>query len=55
MLTIEPLRPLTKSDRLAVSEEGERLLTFAAAESAKRDVRIIAVATSPPQAPQLRR
>jgi hypothetical protein len=54
-LTIEPLRPLTKSDRLAVSEEGERLLTFAAAESAKRDLRIIAVATSPPQAPQLRR
>jgi winged helix DNA-binding protein len=54
-LTIEPLRRLTKIDRLAVSEEGERLLTFAASEAARRDVRIIAVATSPPMAPQLRR
>jgi hypothetical protein len=54
-LTIEPLRRLTKTDRLAVSEEGERLLMFAASEAAKHDVRITAVATSPPQAPQLRR
>lgn len=54
-LTIEPLRRLTKTDRLAVSEEGERLLTFAASEAARRDVRITAIATSPPVAPQLRR
>lgn len=54
-LTIEPLRRLSKADRLAVSEEGERLLRFAAGDSADRDVRITAVATSPPQAPQLRR
>ena len=37
------------------TEEGERLLDFAAREAARRDVRITAVATSPPQAPQLRR
>jgi hypothetical protein len=54
-LTIEPLRRLTKTDRLAVAEEGERLLNFAAGDASKRDVRITAVATSPPQAPQLRR
>ena len=54
-LMIEPLRRLTKTDRLAVSEEGERLLNFTAGEGARRDVRITAVATSPPQAPQLRR
>jgi hypothetical protein len=54
-LTIEPLRRLTKADRLAVAEEGERLLNFAANGTARRDVRITAVATSPPQAPQLRR
>jgi hypothetical protein len=54
-LMIEPLRRLTKTDRLAVAEEGERLLNFAAGEAARRDVRITAVATSPPQAPQLRR
>jgi len=33
-----------------VSEEGERLLKFAASEATERDVRITAVATSPPQA-----
>jgi hypothetical protein len=38
-----------------VTEEGERLLTFAASEATRRDVRITAVATSPPMAPQLRR
>ena len=54
-LTIEPLRRLSKTDRLAVAEEGERLLNFAAEDAARRDVRITAVATSPPQAPQLRR
>ncbi len=54
-LTIEPLRRLSKTDRLAVVEEGERLLAFAASEASQRDVRLTAVATSPPQAPQLRR
>jgi len=54
-LTIEPLRRLSRADRLAVSEEGERLLRFVAGDSADRDVRITAVATSPPQAPQIRR
>ncbi|HEV2013296.1 MAG TPA: winged helix DNA-binding domain-containing protein [Candidatus Dormibacteraeota bacterium] len=54
-LTIEPLRRLTKTDRIAVAEEGDRLLNFAAAEAVRRDVRITAVATSPPRAPQLRR
>jgi hypothetical protein len=54
-LTIEPLRRLTATDRKAVVEEGERLLAFAAAETGKRTVRITAVATSPPKAPQLRR
>ena len=54
-LTIEPLRRLSKVDRIEVSEEGERLLKFVAGEGAARDVRITAVATSPPQAPQLRR
>ena len=53
-LTIEPLRRLTVADRNAVVAEGERLLDFAASEATKRDVRITAVATSPPQAPQLR-
>jgi Winged helix DNA-binding domain len=54
-LAIEPMRRLTATDRKAVAEEGERLLDFAASEATKRDVRITAVATSPPQAPQLRR
>ena len=54
-LTMEPLRRLTKADRLAVAEEGERLLNFVAGESATHGVRITAVATSPPQAAQLRR
>ena len=54
-LTIEPLRRLTAQDRKGVVEEGERLLDFAAADATRHDVRITAVATSPPQAPQLRR
>jgi Winged helix DNA-binding domain len=54
-LTIEPLRRLTATDRKAVAEEGERLLDFAASEATKREVRMTAVATLPPQAPQLRR
>ena len=54
-LTIEPLRRLTNTDRTAVAEEGERLLNFAAGEASRRDVRITAVAITPPRAPQLRR
>jgi hypothetical protein len=54
-LTIEPLRRLSATERKAVAAEGERLLDFAASEAAKREVRITAVATSPPLAPQLRR
>jgi hypothetical protein len=54
-LTIEPLRRLTPTERTAVIAEGERLLDFAAPETAKRDVRVTAVATSPPHAPQIRR
>jgi hypothetical protein len=54
-LTIEPLRRLTTTERKAVVEEGEQLLDFAAAGALRHDVRITAVATSPPQAPQLRR
>jgi len=54
-LTIEPLRRLTKADRITVAEEGDRLLEFAAGAASPRDVRITAVASSPPQAPQLRR
>jgi hypothetical protein len=48
-LTIEPLRRLTATERKAVAEEGERLLDFAASDAAKREVRITAVATSPPK------
>ena len=52
-LTIEPLRSLTKAERAAVTEEGERLVSFAAADASRREVRIIAVATSPPRLGQL--
>ena len=54
-LTIEPLRRLTATERKAVVEEGEQLLDFAAAGALRHEVRITPVATSPPQAPQLRR
>jgi hypothetical protein len=54
-LTIEPLRRLPKSDRVALEEEGQRLLAFAASEASRRDVRITAVATSPPLPGQLSR
>ena len=54
-LTVEPLRRLSTRDRAAVTEEGERLLTFAAGAASKRDVRITAVATTPPLSPQLSR
>ena len=52
-LAIEPLRRLTKAEREAVAEEGERLLLFAASETSPRDVLITAVATSPPLPGQL--
>jgi hypothetical protein len=54
-LAIEPLRRLTKAEQEAVAEEGERLLLFAAGETSRRDVRITAVATSPPRPGQLSR
>jgi hypothetical protein len=54
-LAIEPLRSLTRSERMAVAEEGERLLTFAAAEVARRDLLITAVAISPPRPAQFPR
>jgi hypothetical protein len=54
-LTIEPLRRLAKAEHTAVAEEGERLVDFAAAGAAKRDVRIMAVASSPPRPPQFPR
>lgn len=54
-LMIEPLRRLSKSDRIAVEEEGDQLITFAASETSRRDVRITAVATSPPLPGQLSR
>jgi DNA glycosylase AlkZ-like len=48
-LSIEPLRRLTRAERVAVADEGERLMTFAAAAAPRREVRITAVATSPPR------
>jgi hypothetical protein len=53
MLAVAPLKRLTKAERQAVAEEGERLLTFAASDAARREVRITAVATSPPLPGQL--
>ncbi len=52
-LAIEPLRRLTKSERMAVADEGERLLNFAAGEAPQRAVRITAVATTPPRPVQV--
>lgn len=53
ILTIEPLRGLTKGEGIAVGEEGERLLNFVAGDAAGQDVRITQVATSPPRPGQL--
>jgi hypothetical protein len=41
-LLIEPYRPLHRRDRTAVSEEGARLLAFAADDAESRDLRLIA-------------
>ncbi|TMG40774.1 MAG: winged helix DNA-binding domain-containing protein, partial [Chloroflexi bacterium] len=54
-LTIEPLRRLTRAERSAVAEEGERLVTFVAGDAPRREVRITAVASSAPRPPQLPR
>ena len=54
-LAIEPLRKLTPAERIAVAEEGERLLAFVAGDAPRRDVRITAVATSAPRPPQFPR
>ena len=54
-LAIEPLRRLTRAEREAVAEEGERLLRFAAGEASRRELRITAVASSPPLPGQLSR
>jgi hypothetical protein len=54
-LTIEPLRRLKTTERKAVVDEGGRLLDFAAADASRHELRITAVATTPPMAPQLRR
>ena len=52
-LSIEPLRRLTKVERTAVAEEGERLIGFAAPDALRRELRITAVATSPPRPGQM--
>ena len=54
-LTIEPLRKLTKPERSAIAEEGERLVTFVAGDAPHREVQITAVATSAPRPPQVPR
>ena len=54
-LTIEPLRRLTRAERSAVAEEGERLVAFVAGDAPPREVRITAVASSAPRPPQLPR
>jgi hypothetical protein len=52
-LWVEPLRRLTKVERTGVAEEGERLVSFAAADALRREVRITAVAASPPRPGQM--
>lgn len=38
-LTVSSFKPLRKADRVGLADEGERLLTFAAADAASRDLR----------------
>jgi hypothetical protein len=40
ILSVQPLGPLSGQDRTAVAEEGDRLLTFLAADADRRDVRV---------------
>jgi hypothetical protein len=40
-LRIEPFAPLPAQDRIAVAEEGARLLTFAASDARARDVQVV--------------
>lgn len=40
-LTIEPFKPLTKEDQTALSEEGARLLQFAAADCSNHEIQIL--------------
>jgi hypothetical protein len=42
-LIVEPFRPLAPADREAVEREGQRLLSFAAADADERDIRIAAL------------
>jgi hypothetical protein len=41
LLRITPLRPIARRDRTAVTEEGKRLLSFAAADATGRAVRFV--------------
>jgi hypothetical protein len=43
-LLVDPVRRITKSDRVALVEEGQRLLAFTDPEIAERDVRFTALA-----------
>ena len=43
-LRVQPLRPLAKSDAVAIAEEGNRLLHFLAVDAATRDVQVLPVA-----------
>jgi hypothetical protein len=53
MLVIEPFKALSKKDAAALTREGARLLAFAAANAAPRDIQIVAphIADPPATAP----